>query len=1010
MDTFEAILQEGMASGDYDLNITEFSKELLGLDLFTSQSAVLKAFYQIPFTTEEQEWLNKIISEDKTTYKPDRHYKELVIESGMRSSKCVSYFSLLVNPQMGLIYPKEIISQENFKEVTKVTPGLHIQTRHGYKPVVASVARPPEAVKYITSHYGYKLGGSLIHPVLTMNKQGKHEWKKLKDIKTGDYICIERTPHNFREETNIVSYRGREVDPIDLGYLLGILVGDGYCKPSDYVELTTDDKEIEDFYNITCEKIFTRKTHTRFKNTTRMISLRGKDNRKWLESLGLTYTLAQEKSVPKYIRHNNKKVIAAFIRGLFDTDGTVGNDTVSFTTTSEVLAREVQVLLLGFGIISSKTLYTTSYIKQNGEHATCWKVTLFSGELTKFSSEIGFGLTRKQKLLDKLAVRYIKSEGKTVDTIPNLSSFIKEIKKIEGSSKKGSGQYEKWQKIRKRASGVIKGITKSKLDEVIDYFSVIPKTEVYTEHLKSLRQSNLFYDKVVSIEDAYEHVFDLSVPSVSEFVANGVVVHNTFLASIFVAYEFWKIIKLPNPAEHFGLAKGSPIFITTMASTQTQSNDTVFGYVKARIEGSPYFKSLIDKKELFVDATRISYPRKGITIIAGHSNSASLVGKSAKLFVMDEATRFKDTNNISNAKGIYGNVGRSTLTFGSEGFKLIISSAWEEGDIMEWLYELADPNIEGQDILAFRLSTLDLNPKITRAMLEPELRKDSVAAMRDYFGTRPGTVENFFTKQAITKSIVKGRKQLIQWRPTRLTQMDRTYVGAVIDHAEQIDFPGYSYVHADPGLKSDSFGLAVGHPVRTEHGTKCVIDAVLEWKPQDKGKGEVWHVSFENVEEIVKEIHQYRNIRRLTTDHWNASSLVQRMYSYGIPTKEIAFSGQMQLHMYTIARQKLNAGLVELPEDCEKLIREMINIQLKYGRKIDHPVKNSDDTPGSKDLVDCIVAVIAACAQEDRLFQTNMSARYRPPIQSLGSTHVADLMRGNNNGRSRINRIKDDVF
>jgi hypothetical protein len=146
----------------------------------------------------------------------------------------------------------------------------------------------------------------------------------------------------------------------------------------------------------------------------------------------------------------------------------------------------------------------------------------------------------------------------------------------------------------------------------------------------------------------------------------------------------------------------------------------------------------------------------------------------------------------------------------------------------------------------------------------------------------------------------------------------------------------------------------------------------------------------------------------MTTDHWNATSLVQRMYSAGIPTKEVPFSGPQQLNMYTLARQKFNAGLVELPEDIEKAVRELINIQLKHGRKIDHPIKNLDDTPGSKDQADAIISVVAQCAYEDRFF-TPLQGRYKPVVQTLGKTHVADIMR-DTQARRRLNRIKDDIY
>lgn len=484
----------------------------------------------------------------------------------------------------------------------------------------------------------------------------------------------------------------------------------------------------------------------------------------------------------------------------------------------------------------------------------------------------------------------------------------------------------------------------------------------------------------------------------------------TTIASIIVAYEAFELYQLPNPAEHYGLHPGSPLFITTVATTQQQSKDTVFGYTKARIEDSPYFKTLMDKGEVFVNDDRIEFPKKRLTIIGGHSNQAGMVGKTAKAFVMDEAARFKDTSTgESNAKSMYSNVGRSTISFKEHGKKIIISSAWEEGDVMEWLYEMADPDqnvtlddgteVE-QNMLAFRLCTWDLNTTLSRKDFVNDYRMDEVAARRDYEGIRPGSVENFFVKEKLVQA-AKG-DSCADWLPSTIEVGARKYVGISIPHIEPVTFPIYSYAHADPGLKKDSFGFAVGHPMRTQAGVVAVIDLVVEWAPKDQGRGVVWPVSYEDVERVIWDVHKARNIRRLTTDHWQQAGLVQRMYSKGVVTQEIHFSGETQLMMYQTARQMFNAGRVILPKDAEKALKELIHIQLLRGKKIDHPRKNPDETPGSKDLADCIVSVIYQCAEEERLFMSG--GAMKNPVKSIGKTHVAHVMQ--NAARTNMRDIR----
>jgi hypothetical protein len=478
----------------------------------------------------------------------------------------------------------------------------------------------------------------------------------------------------------------------------------------------------------------------------------------------------------------------------------------------------------------------------------------------------------------------------------------------------------------------------------------------------------------------------------------------TFVASIIVCYEIWKLMQLDDPATHFNLAKNSPIFIITVATTQQQSNDTVYGYTKARMEGSTYFQNLMNAKRLTVNESRIEFPEKRLTIIGGHSNQAGMVGKTSKLFVMDEAARFQESGG-EDAKSMYSNVGRSTVSFKDKGFKVVVSSAWSEGDIMEWLYDKANPHRPGQKLLAFRLATWDLNPNLTKEDLRDQYDADEVAARRDHEGIRPGTVENFFTKKAILNCVKEGRPSAITYNKTTRTVGDRTYVEVALDKIETVEYPVYSYAHCDPAIKRDSFTFACARPVKTPDGIVVYVDAVLEWEPKDLGRGVIYPVHYQNVEDVILQVHKARNIRRLTFDHFNNTALLQSLYTKGIVTREANFSRAHQMDIYTAARRKFNAGMVVLPDDCPKLVRELIHIQLKNGVKIDHPKKNPDETTGSKDLADSVISCIAMCIEEERTL--NMGGKPYAPIQTLGRTHVVDA--APDYGRVNIPRIRHET-
>ena len=86
----------------------------------------------------------------------------------------------------------------------------------------------------------------------------------------------------------------------------------------------------------------------------------GVELRQYLFELGLNFSKSFEKNVPKSIFKAQKSVIAAFIRGLLDTDGSVritgrnlNSIEVNLSSTSKTLIEQTQQLLLNFGIISS---------------------------------------------------------------------------------------------------------------------------------------------------------------------------------------------------------------------------------------------------------------------------------------------------------------------------------------------------------------------------------------------------------------------------------------------------------------------------------------------------------------------------------------------------------------------------------------------------------------------------------------------------------------------------------
>jgi ribonucleoside-diphosphate reductase alpha chain len=98
---------------------------------------------------------------------------------------------------------------------------------------------------------------------------------------------------------------------------------------------------------------------------------------------------------PDAVLHtNDAEVYAAFIRGLFEADGTMGSFYVSWTTTTLAFSREVQALLLALGFVTTRKVEKPS--------RTSWGISdryvlrlLNVASVPVFLQQIGFISERK---------------------------------------------------------------------------------------------------------------------------------------------------------------------------------------------------------------------------------------------------------------------------------------------------------------------------------------------------------------------------------------------------------------------------------------------------------------------------------------------------------------------------------------------------------------------------------------------------------------------------------------
>jgi ribonucleoside-diphosphate reductase alpha chain len=142
---------------------------------------------------------------------------------------------------------------------------------------------------------------------------------------------------------------------------------------------------------------------------------------RFLETLGIGHSKAFEKKIPWAIEQAPSEMMAAFLRGLFDSDGCVydgeSSRYVGMASASRPLLQDVQRLLSTFGIFSR--LYATRkggekcfpYVGKNGVERTYRSKPLFdlriaNRSIERFAGLIGFSVQAKHEKLATLLVNH----------------------------------------------------------------------------------------------------------------------------------------------------------------------------------------------------------------------------------------------------------------------------------------------------------------------------------------------------------------------------------------------------------------------------------------------------------------------------------------------------------------------------------------------------------------------------------------------------------------------------
>jgi ribonucleoside-diphosphate reductase alpha chain len=371
----------------------------------------------------------------------------------------------------GLIRLDELVLSATLtRQMPRVLIDRRAQDKKGIDAVVADrvAFTGIKPIWRVETSSGFILRGTCDHKVKVLNsseydrEHQSYGWKRIDELRPGDILALpDLNDENWIKQIfsdrswelhideSYVQPRRRDAHyrlmniptrwTEDLAYLLGYAVGDGsytthtkskdgrsHSKRLDLHMNAQEAPELHAIFSRVTESLLGRGCTLKSRPGTQhsWISIFAAPFQRLLQQLGLHPEKGVAKHVPEPIFRAPQEITAAFLRGLFDADGTVSTPSqrpmIALSSISERLIREVQLLLLQFGIFSSITVYKAA--DKNRRRTTPFRYRTVSGEeriyqskhdlyklcitsypcLERFARYIGSALTARQRKIAAL--------------------------------------------------------------------------------------------------------------------------------------------------------------------------------------------------------------------------------------------------------------------------------------------------------------------------------------------------------------------------------------------------------------------------------------------------------------------------------------------------------------------------------------------------------------------------------------------------------------------------------
>jgi len=476
---------------------------------------------------------------------------------------------------------------------------FRVFTDEGQKLATRFYVNGIEATRKIRTRAGYTIQGTLQHRIKVVDPDTvQWVWKRFSDIRPGDIVPLAMNTIIGQPRTVTLpppgelhwnadrSVRVPQTVTPELAELVGYFMGDGSLHAKGLRFCVDErDQDVVAYLQQLIYRLFGLQAYTEQRQGYVEVGVHSVPLVLWWEACGFAKRLPsdahQGKGYQPYIPDailytNDPAVYRAFLRGLFEADGTVIQGVPALSTASESLAQEVRTLLLALGY-PTQTKVEEDRRSARGRKSLQVLRLKNRGYNARFLREIGFIGVRKRQAVAEATTR---SSAKR-DRIYLEPALVEELVPA-GSPHRDAVMLS----VRRYGA-----IPRQRVEQLYE--------ETGDERL--IQYMSYFYDVVEANEDGGEQLtYDLSVPENVTYTANGFISHNTISFMMDcdttgiepdIALVKYKLLAGKGDGMFKIVNNTVPIALRRLGYSEEQIRD-ILAYIEENdtIEGAPHLK------------------------------------------------------------------------------------------------------------------------------------------------------------------------------------------------------------------------------------------------------------------------------------------------------------------------------------------------------------------------------------------------------------------------------------